>query len=168
MAEEEMIITSYGLFWRADEVAWFPGYGRKFALYGRRGKNIGTIQITDFWRQEGIYILYGNYGSYYAGLTKHLGYRLRDHQKDGHKGLWDRFSWFGFRHVLGKADCEGVHLLGKMPTSKPVTPRSVIKDLEALVIASLAVDNKNGSNFTNAKEWKQIKEHEVDGLLAKL
>jgi hypothetical protein len=123
MAEEEMIITSYGLFWRADEVAWFPGYGRKFALYGRRGKNIGTIQITDFWRQEGIYILYGNYGSYYAGLTKHLGYRLRDHQKDGHK---------------------------------------------ALVIASLAVDNKNGSNFTNAKEWKQIKEHEVDGLLAKL
>lgn len=67
-----MIISSYGLFWRADEVEWFPGYGKTFRLYGRRGKTGKSLQMCDFWRQEGIYILYGNLGSYYGGLTKHI------------------------------------------------------------------------------------------------
>ncbi|MEJ0078935.1 MAG: GIY-YIG nuclease family protein [Alphaproteobacteria bacterium] len=137
-----MIISSYGLFWRADEVEWFPGNGKTFALYGRRGKMGRSFQACNFWRQEGIYILYGNLGSYYGGLTKHLGYRLRDHQRDKHKKKWDRFSWFGFRTVLRGKDDHGLQKLGRMPTAKSVNPRYVIKDLEALVLKAMAVQNQ--------------------------
>ena len=36
-----MQVTSYGLFWRADEIEWFPGQSNrnKFRLLGRIGKN---------------------------------------------------------------------------------------------------------------------------------
>ncbi len=32
-----MQVTSYGLFWRADEIEWFPGHGNRneFRLLGR-------------------------------------------------------------------------------------------------------------------------------------
>ena len=127
-----MIISSYGLFWRADEVEWYPGHGRSLELFGRRGKIAPAFQMCNFWWQEGIYILYGNLGSYYGGLTKHLGYRLRDHIGDSHKGQWDRFSWFGFRRVLKGKDEDGLQKLGKMPTGQWVKPKTIIKDLEAM------------------------------------
>ena len=40
-----MIISSYGLFWRADEVRWFPGYGKNFRLTVARKKSpyIGDV-----------------------------------------------------------------------------------------------------------------------------
>lgn len=146
-----MIISSYGLFWRADEVRWFPGYGNNFRLYGRRGKSRQTLEMCDFWRQAGIYILYGNLGSYYGGLTKHIGYRLRDHQTDKHGGGWDRFSWFGFRRILKGTDDDGLQKLGKLPSAKSVSLGSVIKDLEALVLKAMAVQNANDSHFTIGK-----------------
>ncbi len=163
-----MIISSYGLFWRADEVDWFPGYGGDFQLYGRRGKTRRTLQMCNFWRQEGIYILYGNLGSYYGGLTKHLGYRLRDHQTDKHAGQWDRFSWFGFRRVLKGEDDDGLQKLGKMPVAKYVSPKIVIKDLEALVLKAMAVRNANDSHFAIGKRWEQVKLDEVEKYIRRL
>jgi hypothetical protein len=156
-----MIISSYGLFWRADEVAWFPGQGKNFRLYGRRGSSGKSLQICDFWRQEGIYILYGNLGSYYGGLTKHLGYRLRDHMRDKHNGNWDRFSWFGFRKILRGKDEYGLHKLGTMAATTSVKSKSVIKDLEALVLKAMAVQNANDSHFTIGKRWEQVKLDEI-------
>src|ERR1043166_3287038 len=99
-----MFITNYGLFWRRDEVDWNPGKGAKgaFRLLGRRGKRHPAIRLADFRRQKGIYILYGNHGPHYVGLTKRmgLGRRLMDHLSDRHSKKWDRFSWFGFNMVL--------------------------------------------------------------------
>jgi hypothetical protein len=91
-----MIIHSYGLFWRADEVDWYPGAGckGKFRLLGRIGDYRPGLKISDFREQKGIYILYGNYGAHYVGLTRRqtLGGRLKQHLRDDHKGMWDRFS----------------------------------------------------------------------------
>jgi hypothetical protein len=157
-----MIISSYGLFWRADEVQWFPGHGKRFRLYGRRGKMGPSFQACDFWRQEGIYILYGDLGSYYGGLTKHLGYRLRDHRRDKHAGHWDRFSWFGFRRVLKSTDDDGLQKLGSMPIAKSVGLRDVIKELEAIVLKAMAVQNANDSHFRVGKKWEQVKLLEIE------
>jgi hypothetical protein len=163
-----MIISSYGLFWRADEVQWFPGQGKNLRLYGRRGKIGPSFQMCDFWRQEGIYILYGDLGSYYGGLTKHVGYRLRDHQSDKHAGNWDRFSWFGFRRILKGKDDRRLQKLGKMPTAKSVSPRVVIKDLEALVLKAMAVQNANDSHFNIGKKWEQVKLDEIEKYTSRL
>jgi hypothetical protein len=94
-----MFIKNFGLFWRADEIDWAPGKGSKgvFRLLGRRGINNPGLRLADFRYQKGIYILYGNHGPYYVGLTKRrgLGQRLKEHLADQHAGQWDRFSWFG-------------------------------------------------------------------------
>jgi hypothetical protein len=158
------LIQAYGLFWRADEIDWSPGRGNRYdwRLYGRRGSNTGTLEIADFRLQKGIYILYGNYGPHYVGLTrrKGLGRRLKDHLYDQHANKWDRFSWFGFCTVLKKKDASGIHLLRDMPLSKATSPESMIADLEAMLIKSMALQNINHMNFVNAKEWTQIKRSE--------
>src|SRR4051794_10537989 len=78
-----VFIKNFGQFWRFDEINWFPGKGAKgaFRLLGRQGKNIPGLRLADFRYQQGIYILYGNHGPYYTGLTTRqgLGRRLKDH-----------------------------------------------------------------------------------------
>jgi hypothetical protein len=78
-----MAIKSFGLFWRRDEVDWNPGKGVKggFRLLGRSGENLPGLRVANFREQLGIYILYGNHGPYYVGLTKkgELGGRLKNH-----------------------------------------------------------------------------------------
>jgi hypothetical protein len=157
------LIQAYGLFWRADEINWMPGKGHRYdwRLYGRRGSNSKKLQVADFRTQKGIYILYGNVGPHYVGLTrkKGLGQRIKDHLTDKHAGQWDRFSWFGFCTVLKKKK-SGIHLLRNMPLSKATSPESMIADLEAMLIQSMAVRNINYMKFVAAKEWTQIKKDE--------
>jgi hypothetical protein len=114
--------------------------------------------------QKGIYILYGDYGPHYVGLVRKrgLGRRLKEHLSDQHRGKWDRFSWFGFCTVLKKKDELGIHLLRDMPLSKSTSPESMIADLEAMLIRSMALQNINHMKFVNAKEWVQIKMSEWD------
>jgi hypothetical protein len=166
------LIQAYGLFWRRDEINWNPGQGKRYdwRLYGRRGANRGTLQVADFRDQLGIYILYGDYGPYYVGLTrkKGLGRRLKDHTIDKHKNSWDRFSWFGFCKVLKSRNAYGVRELGRMPSTKPASLDSMIKDIEALLIMSMAVRNVNHMNFEKAEEWTQIKEHQLDEFAKRL
>jgi hypothetical protein len=70
-----VLIRAYVLFWRRDEINWSPGSGQRdeFQLLGRKGTNRGTIRLADFRKQVGIYVLYGNYGPYYVGLTRRRG-----------------------------------------------------------------------------------------------
>ena len=42
--------------------------------------------------RHGIYALYKRDRLYYVGLARNLRVRLKQHLKDRHKGLWDRFS----------------------------------------------------------------------------
>src|SRR6266568_6151124 len=44
--------------------------------------------------RHGIYALYKRTRLYYVGLASNLRSRLRQHLKDRHAGLWDRFSLY--------------------------------------------------------------------------
>lgn len=166
-----MLIQSYGLFWRREEVEWNPGKGNHhFRLLGRQGKNSRTLRLCDFRPQQGIYILYGNTGPHYVGLTRKQGFgkRLKDHLTDQHQDQWDRFSWFGFRSVNNKQDEEGLRTLRAMPSGKYVTPNSLIKDVEALLIHAMSLKNSAQMNFTRASCWEHVHLDEVNYYLDKV
>jgi hypothetical protein len=139
-------------------------------MLGRWGKNVG-LWIADFRDQQGIYILYGNHGASYVGLTRNkLGNRLKDHTWDEHCDDWDRFSWFGFRRVLNKRDEIGLHMLAEMASAAIGNPSEVITDVEALLIRAMGLTNIRHMNFASkgVHEWKQIKISEVDKFMDKL
>ena len=163
-----MFVKSFGLFWRRDEVDWHPGTGKPFRLLGRCGANRGSIRIADFREQSGIYILYGNHGASYVGLSSNLGNRLKDHLWDQHEDKWDRFSWFGFRKVLKGKDDEGLCKIGPLATAAIFTPKRVISDVEALLIRAMGLNNIRQMDFHQADGWQQIKTDEIEKYLAKL
>ncbi len=166
-----MFIRNFGQFWRYDEVNWFPGKGsRDFRLLGHRGTNIPKVRLADFRYQEGIYILYGNHGPYYTGLTtkQGLGERLKDHSREAEKGWWDRFSWFGFQQVLLGKDEDGICKLKELPGFGFGEPRKVIRDVEALLIRAMGLTNIAQTKFQKAEEWYQVKDSEVDRYLEKV
>ena len=167
-----MFIKNFGQFWRAEEVDWFPGRGNrgKFRLLGRQGMNLPSVRLADFRYMQGIYILYGNHGPYYTGLTTEqgLGKRLQDHLNDEHGEKWDRFSWFGFQYVLKRTDDLGIcelRDLGGVGVGKPVT---VIRDVEALLIRAMGLTNISQTQFSQGEEWFQVYDHEVEHYLNKV
>lgn len=155
----------------ADEVKWNPGSGAKgaFRLLGRQGTNLPGLRLADFRHQQGIYILYGNHGPYYVGLSKKqgIGQRLKDHLADDHADLWDRFSWFGFRTVLIGKDDHGLCKLKHMAEYAVSDPKAVITDVEALLIRAMGLQNINQMAFTGAEEWKQVKIDEAERFMDK-
>jgi hypothetical protein len=174
-----MLIQAFGLFWRTDEVDWNPGSGGrapdgvpKAALLGHRGTNAPTMRVVDFWDQRGIYILYGNYGAHYVGLTtkRGLGRRLKEHRQDRHQGLWDRFSWFGFRRVLKTRTTAGLSDLADMAGVRTVRPDDMIREMEAILIHALGVQNLNKTRFPGVQsaEWHQVLRLERPILLNRL
>ena len=62
-----------------------------FRLLGAIGKNKGSVRVADFRIQQGIYILYNEYGASYVGLTQKqgLGKRLKDHTADRLQDEWN-------------------------------------------------------------------------------
>ena len=156
-----MQVTSYGLFWRADEIEWFPGKGNRneFRLLGRVGKTRPKIKVADFRRQQGIYILSDEYGPAYVGLAMgdRLGNRLREHHSDHLEGKWDRFCWFGFNQVNNRAGKDGVRTLSEPPVDLTEDTSTTIKQLEALLIAAMGPKlNVKKMKFGGAEKWEQI------------
>ena len=166
-----MFIKSYGLFWSAHEIEWNPGQGNKgeFQLLGRRGVHSSKLEMADFMRQQGIYILYGNYGPYYVGLTKKqgLGKRLKQHLTDQHADKWDRFSWFGFCQLL-KPDSTGLRPLKALPEVQMSDPMKSIGDVEALLIKAMGTQNVQDMKFAGADEWTQVEYDEVEKYLKRV
>lgn len=166
-----MLIHAYGVFWRADEVVWWPGSGVRhgFELLGRRGKTAGTLQLADFRTQHGLYVMYNDWGSYYVGLALQstIGRRLRAHCRDVHAGKWDRFSWFGFDRVMASRDARGLQQLKRMPVSQHVDPGRIVRDIEALLIHVMPTVNKRNETFASAKEWTHVPLSERDLYLSR-
>ena len=160
-----MLIQNYGLFWKVNEIDWFPGNGaRGFRLLGRRGSRAAILELADFRNQKGIYILYGNRGPHYVGLCRKqgLGTRLKQHRSDKHEGKWDRFSWFGFCALLKSRDkATGMLPLRKLPQVQLGKPTEAIADLEALLIKAMGLSNLADMKFQTALEWLQVDEDET-------
>jgi len=168
-----MRVTSYGLFWRTDQITWFPGQGNRdeFRLLGRMGKNRPNIRVADFRSQQGIYILFDAYGPAYVGLAKgdRLGARLREHHSDDLAGRWDRFSWFGFNQVGTTPDKHGVLSLNQPDRDVTDDTSTTIGDLEALLIAAMGTKlNKKKMRFDKADKWEQIGYWEWETYLARV
>lgn len=167
-----MLIRNFGLFWRASEIDWNPGKGAKgkFRLLGRIGSNSPSLKVADFRHQQGIYILYGDYGPYYVGLTRKqgLGKRLKDHLTDHHEDEWDRFSWFGFRATLSPSKDDGLFRLKKLANLSTGSPAQAIADMEALLIKAMGPSNISNMKFQKADEWTQIELGEMGRYLDKV
>jgi hypothetical protein len=169
-------IRCYGLFWSVNEVEWSPGMGNKggFRLLGRIGQYKGKLQVCDFRPLRGIYVLYDDYGPYYVGLARDqgIGGRLRRHHgRDRHAGKWDRFSWFGFQHVLTGSLLDGTRQLGKVPERLLTESKRTIGDIEALLIQSLGTQHRGNSQemrFAVARRWTQVMAHEIDTYLERV
>jgi hypothetical protein len=90
-------------------------------MLGRYGSKRPKLELANFWEQQGIYVLYNDYGPYYVGRTvgsgMNLGKRLRQHHEgtngSPHVGRWDRFSWFGWRGTLKSSDSRGLQKFTK-------------------------------------------------------
>ncbi|PAK77643.1 GIY-YIG nuclease family protein [Acetobacter fabarum] len=168
-----MRVTSYGLFWRGSEVDWKPGNGNRnsFRLLGRIGSNRGSIRIADFRHQQGIYILFDQYGPSYVGLTRNqgLGKRLKDHTQDHLAGKWDRFSWFGFRPIDPTPTETGLLNFGQAVEELTENTNTTIGDLEALLIRAIGPkNNKAQMAFDGAKEWTQVEYDSADRYIGRL
>lgn len=166
-----MRVRAYGLFWEANEVIWHPGGGVKWHLLGRRGQKLPGLRVVDFREQKGIYILYNHHGAYYVGLTRDgdLGTRLKQHTVDKHAGRWTRFSWFGFRKILGRRDAHGLRTLGALPKVANTNMHETIGDVEALLIKVLgARGNTANMKFQDAYPWTQVRRDETDAYFEKI
>jgi hypothetical protein len=162
------MIYAYGLFWSADEVTWNPGTGSPLQLLGHFGEINPGLRVVDFRTQSGIYILYGNLGAYYVGLTQNLGTRLRTHRHDDHEGKWHTFSWFGFKRVLAGRDESSFNRLGDIAQTIPISPRIAIRYVEAILIKAMNVQNTNDMKIPNAKMWLQVKRNEQEKYLNRI
>ena len=165
-----MLIQNYGLFWKSNEIDWFPGNGTRnaFRLLGRRGSHTAKLELADFRNQKGIYILYGNRGPHYVGLCRKqgLGTRLKQHLSDKHADKWDRFSWFGFCALLRSRDkVTGLLPLKALPQYQLGEPTKAIADLEALLIKAMGLSNVADMKFQSAYEWTQVEEEDVPTFL---
>jgi hypothetical protein len=155
-----MQVTTFGRFWRRDEIVFSPGRGsRDFVLLGRTGGTAKTIHLADFRYQSGIYILFDGYGPTYVGLTRDqgLGKRLKDHTTDRHKNSWERFSWFGFLPVASRPDATGICELTENIVKVSEDTNATIGDLEALLIQAMGTrENRASMKFQKAREWTQV------------
>jgi hypothetical protein len=167
------LITSYGLFWKLDETEWLPADGHKVKrrLLGRLGSKGSRLRGADFWSQSGIYVLYGNYGLYYIGVSgSGLGQRIHDHLTDIHSDQWDRFSWFGFRELNGDRDAKGLGLLGEVVKTSSIRLSKARGDIEAILFRAFAgPGNQKHPNFgAKLQPWEQVKLTEVPKFLERL
>jgi hypothetical protein len=173
------LIRAYGQFWRADEIDW-DARGRaddglpRFALLGHLGNlSRKAALVADMREQRGLYILYGNYGPYYVGVTtrRGLGTRLREHLGDAHEGRWDRFSWFGFCAVEPPAKPPGPATLVSMAMSSEATVvrSKVITQMESLLIHAMGPRNLHLDPASLvSEEWKQVTRAERERGLKQL
>jgi hypothetical protein len=89
---------------------------------------------------SGIYVLYKRKTLHYVGLAKNLLGRLKDHQRDKHKGKWDRFVVYRIKSVrylkdietllIGLLDPPGNSQQGRVPQDADMNRvlRRVLKD----------------------------------------
>jgi len=136
-------------------------------MLGRRGHG-AKRRVADFHRQPGIYILYGNHGAIYVGITGRpgLGKRIREHLKDRPPKKWDKFSWFAYGSM--QRDSRGIEIPSGL-VLEPIPHRYAIRDFEAAIIRAMDVPSnaKNSGFRAGPIQWEQVLRADVRDLLAR-
>jgi hypothetical protein len=143
------IITSFGMFWRKEAIDWSPTP----KLLGMQRKESNPV---DFYKQQGIYLLYDGREVIYVGrATDKLGKRLYEHTIDRLSTRWDRFSWFGLLPVSEDGE------IGKLP--KSYDAEALIPALEAVLIEALEPrQNRKRGDDLDAVEYLQKVDPEIE------
>jgi hypothetical protein len=144
LEESTGIIQAFGMFWQRDLVDWtnspeLPGQQQ-------------GAEVVDFCDQRGVYLLHDGQRVVYVGQASDqpLGRRLNQHTTDRLNGRWDRFSWFGIRHVTSEGKLVDLDL-------KNLTQADIIVTLEALLIEGLEPpQNRKRGEDIGAVEYLQV------------
>jgi hypothetical protein len=149
-----MPIRAYGIKWSREEVDWDPGEGGSLVMLGRHGESY--MNARD---QKGFYVLYSGDDLLYVAVTRTgLGERLADHTQQSRLRHFDRFSWFGFRPVMGPMLPDGTRRLRDVPSLTLGDSKTAIADVQSLLIRLLhPAENRRFDPFRQADEWLQVK-----------
>lgn len=113
---------------------------------------------TNFAHQSGVYVLYAAFTPIYVGqANKSLYSRLKlHHLHDDLAGRWDRFSWFGFRSVIGGNKPK----LSKPDVNFSISTNQLLDHLEAMMIHAFepALNGQEGRFGQSVIRYKQIRD----------
>lgn len=157
-----MLIRTYGLYWKRDDVFW----GRQKNaghLLGRKlsAKKDGPVDFRD---QVGFYALYDEqfqlvyFGQAGRGKDQTLYGRLKQHLGDHLAERWARFSWFGTKYVKGDGalSAKAANVQGRQEV--------FLDQVEAVMIAvSEPPNNLQGGRFGSADQFAQHRDVEKLG-----
>lgn len=152
------LIGAHGLFWERDEVSFSASTGTTWQMLGRRGASRSTLEICDFRRARGVYVLFNNHGPTYVGRARGkegFGDRLRSHDRDPFKD-WRRFCWFSFDPVVDWPDHTNWRQRDAVDRSTEVGGGSAIDELEALMITAFGLSGQNQMRLRCGKPWHQV------------
>lgn len=155
-AESPGLITSFGMFWRRDDLNLTQG--GKLRLFGHQAGKKGRVDFAD---QIGVYLLHDGARTMYVGrVTKpRMGMRLAEHTRDRLAGRWDRFSWFGLRPVLASGQ------LGD--TAAAFGTDLVVATMEAILIEGLEPpQNRRQGDGMTGQEYQQAKDDQLQERVA--
>lgn len=145
-----------GSRWNANDVFWHsdPKNGKLLGVPARAKRS----PTANFAQQSGIYVLYSDFVPIYVGqANRSLFSRLKDHYLSGDfVGRWDRFTWFGFRKVVG----------GQKPKLKApsdtftISTTQLLDHLEALLIHSFEpqLNGQDGRFGKSVIRYKQVRD----------
>lgn len=141
--EDPGLITSFGMFWRRDQIDW----GNRNRILGHKPGNETDV---DFAGQIGVYLLHDGARTVYVGRVSkpRMGQRLFEHTKDRLSGRWDRFFWFGLCPVLNKGT------LGEPAVT--FSTDLVVATMEAILIEGLEPpQNRRQGDGMMGQEYQQ-------------
>ena len=152
-------ILNLGARWRANDVYWNSD-PRNGELLGVKIKALRGPHVN-FAEQSGIYVLYADFTPIYVGqANKRLFARLKGHHlHDDLAGRWDRFSWFGFRKVVGG----NTPKLSKADVDFSISTRQLLDHLEALLIHAFepALNGQEGRFGKRVIRYKQVRDERL-------
>lgn len=153
------LIGAYGMFWKRDAIDWDAQRGQTFQLLGRRGLYNPKLEVCDFRRARGIYVLFDDFRATYIGRARGnegFGSRLKAH--DGNRSDWSRFCWFSFDSIVPLQREPNWREVARDEGGRSIGAGSAIDELEALMITAFGLhQSQNTMKLPTARDrWEQL------------